>query len=122
MTTWVLAGLNPIEPHVQNLVHLDAFHAGEAWTNVRRPQVAAMLDKRLNDLATWLGGKHYRDGRFTAGDLMMTCVRRELGESGILARFPTLDAYRCRGEERPSFANALAEQLAPFTANPLANA
>jgi glutathione S-transferase len=32
MTTWVLAALNSVEPHVQNLVAIDVFHAGEAWT------------------------------------------------------------------------------------------
>jgi len=35
VTTWVLAALNSVEPHVQNLIHLDVFHAGEAWTKER---------------------------------------------------------------------------------------
>jgi len=116
VTTWVLAALNSIEPHVQNLVHLDAFHRGEAWTIERRPQVEAMLDRRLAALAAWLGDKDYLEDRFTAGDLMMTSVLRELVDSGVLARFPTLDAYRRRCEARPAFVKALADQLAPFAA------
>ena len=117
VTTWVLAALNSIEPHVQNLVLLDIFHAGEAWTVERRPQAEAMLDKKLAALAAALGAKDYLEHRFTAGDLMMTMVLRELVDSGVLARFPTLDTYRRRCEARPAFAKALADQMAPFAAN-----
>ena len=117
ITTWVLAALNSIEPHVQNLVHLDAFHSGEAWTVERRPQVEAMLDRRLTELAVSLGDKQHLEDRFSAGDLMMTTVLRELVDGGTLARFPTLDAYRRRCEARPGFVKALADQLEPFAAN-----
>ncbi len=117
VTTWVLAALNSIEPHVQNLVHLDAFHSGEAWTVERRPQAEAILDKTLAALAQWLGDREHLEGRFTAGDLMMTTVLRELVDSGVLARFPTLDAHRRRCEARPAFVKALADQMAPFAAN-----
>lgn len=113
-TTWVIAALNSIEPHVVNLVHLDAFHAGEAWTVERRPQVREMLDRRLTALAAWLGDKDHLEDRFTAGDLMMTTVLRELVDSGVLAHFPTLDAYRARCEARPAFGRAMAAQLHAF--------
>ena len=59
VTTWVIAALNSVEPHVQNLVHLDVFHAGEAWTKERRPQAEAMLNGRLAALGAWLDGKEY---------------------------------------------------------------
>ena len=117
VTTWVLAALNSIEPHVQNLVELDAFHAGEAWTIERRPQAQAMLDRRLEGLAAWLGDKRHLEGRFTAGDLIMTTVLRDLVDSGTLLRFPTLDAYRCRCEARPAFVTALASQMADYAAH-----
>lgn len=55
VTTWVLAALNSVEPHVQNLVQIDSFHAGEAWTKERRPQVETMLDRRLAALSAWPG-------------------------------------------------------------------
>ncbi len=117
VTTWVLAALNSIEPHVQNLVHLDAFHAGEAWTEERRPQAEAMVNQRLGALSTWLGEKRYLEDRFTAGDLMMATVLRELVDSGALARFPNLDAYHRRCEERPAFGRALEAQMRPFREN-----
>jgi glutathione S-transferase len=117
MTTWVLAALNSIEPHVQNLVAIDVFHVGEAWTRERRPQVEAMLNRRLQELATCLDGKEYLEGRFTAGDLMMTTVLRDLVDFGMLRRFPGLDAYRRRCEARPAFGRAMEAQMQPFREN-----
>ena len=117
VTTWVIAALNSVEPHVQNLVTLDAFHAGEAWTKERRPQVEEMVNKRLGALSAWLDGKDYLEGRFTAGDLIMTTVLRVLVDSGILTRFPILDAYRRRCEARPAFGRALEAQLRTFREN-----
>ena len=115
MTTWVIAALNSVEPHVMNLVHLDAFHAGEAWTVERRPQAEAMLAGRLASLSAWLeDGREWLEGRFSAGDLMMVAVLRELVDGGFLARFPVLDAYRRRGEARPAFGRAMEAQLTPF--------
>jgi glutathione S-transferase len=117
VTTWVIAALNSVEPHVQNLVHLDVFHAGEAWTKERRPRAEGMLNGRLAALGAWLDGKEYLEGRFTAGDLMMTTVLRELVDSGVLSRFPILDAYRRRCEARPAFGRALEAQMQPFREN-----
>jgi glutathione S-transferase len=72
------------------------------------------LNARLTALAAWLGGKEYLEDRFTAGDLIMTTVLRELVNSGVLARFPTLDAYRRRCEARPAFGRAMEAQMKPF--------
>lgn len=114
VTTWVLAALNSVEPHVQNLVQIDTFHAGEAWTKERRPQVEGMLHKRLEALSDWFEGREYLEDRFTAGDLMMTTVLRELVDSGTLVHFPRLDEYRRRCEARPAFGRALEAQLQTF--------
>jgi glutathione S-transferase len=115
--TWVFAALNSIEPRIADLVLLDVFHAGEAWTKERRPQAEAALMPRLAALADWLGDKEYLEGRFTAGDLMMTTVLRELVNSGVLARYPTLDAYRARCEARPAFGRAMEAQMRVFREN-----
>jgi glutathione S-transferase len=119
VTTWVIAALNSIEPHVQNLVSLDVFHAGEAWTKERRPQVEAMLANRMAALSAWLDGKDYLETRFTAGDLIMATVLRELGDSGVLSQFPTVDAYRRRCQARPAFKRALDAQMADFAETPV---
>ncbi|HEY7901719.1 MAG TPA: glutathione S-transferase family protein, partial [Caulobacteraceae bacterium] len=61
--------------------------------------------------------KPFLEDRFTAGDLIMTTVLRELVGCGMLARYPALDAYRQRCEARPAFKKALADQLAVFAAH-----
>jgi glutathione S-transferase len=116
VTTWVLAALNTVEPQAAELVAIDVF-PGEAWTTARRPQVEAMLSRRLEALAACLDGKEYLEGRFTAGDLVMTTVLRELVESGTLERFPGLEAYRRRCEARPAFGRAMEAQMQPFREN-----
>ncbi|WP_293907031.1 glutathione S-transferase family protein [Phenylobacterium sp.] len=117
VTTWVIAALNSIEPHAQNLVNLDTFHAGEAWIEARRPQAQAMIDGRLASLSAWLGDKAYLEDGFTAGDLIMTTVLRELVDCGTLGRFPKLAAYRERCEARPAFGRAMEGQMRTFREN-----
>ena len=102
---------------MQQLVELDIFHAGEGWIEERRPQLESQVAQRLGQLAAWLGDRDYLEGRFTAGDLMMTTVLRELGDTGLLDRHPTVDALRRRCEARPAFKRALDAQMAPFREN-----
>ncbi|HEV2675437.1 MAG TPA: glutathione S-transferase family protein [Aliidongia sp.] len=112
VTTWVIAALNSIEPFAHNQIHLEA-DAGAAW----KEQVGTSLDRRLAALSAWLDGKEYLEGRFTAGDLIMTTVLRELVDCGTLARYPILDAYRQRCEARPAFGRAMEAQMRPFREN-----
>jgi glutathione S-transferase len=116
VSTWVFAALNSIEPHAQNFIRATD-SMDEAWAKERQPHWEALLTGRLEALAAWLGDKDYLEGRFTAGDLVMTTVIRELVDSGMLARFPSLDAYRLRCEARPAFARAMAAHMAPFKEN-----
>ena len=113
MTSWVVAALTSVEPHMLNYVQLDAFE-GEPWVEARRPALREALETRLAALAGWLGDKDYLEGRFSAGDLMMACVLRELQETDVLTRFPTLQAYKDRGEARPAFSHAFQAHMEPF--------
>ena len=116
VATWVLCALNTLEPDFATLAGLDLFHAGEAWTAERRPHLESAVRRRLGELAAALGEKPYLEGRFTAGDIVMTTVLR-LVDPTLLAEFPTLATYRQRNEARPAFARALAAQLEPFRAH-----
>ncbi|MEO7578363.1 MAG: glutathione S-transferase family protein [Massilia sp.] len=115
-TEWIIAGLNSIEPHVQNFAELDFFAAGEAWAAERRPALLARLEQRLGDLSKWLKGRDYLTGRFTAADILMTTVLRTLRNTDVLTRFPVLEAYRDRCTVRPAFVKALADHTALFEA------
>jgi len=117
VTTWVCAALSSVEPHVQNFATLDSFHPGEAWVEGYRPVAEAALRRRLAVLATWLEGKDYLEARFTAGDIMMSTVLRELEDSGILKDYPAVDAYLARCQARPAWKRALEAQLATFREN-----
>jgi glutathione S-transferase len=115
---WVLAALNSIEPHIQNLALIDLFYPNEEWAKLRRPGVIEFVEKRLDALAARLGDSEYLDGnRFTVGDLMMTTVLRILRHTDLVEKRPTLATYQANCEARPAFQKALADQLAPFGRN-----
>ena len=74
-----------------------------------------MLEGRLASLCAWLDGKDWLvDNRFTAADLMMTAVLRELADGGLLNKYRLLGAYVQRGEARPAFGRAMEAQLRTF--------
>ena len=114
-TAWLFAALNSIEPPIQNLAELDLFNADQEWARLRRPGLVAFVEQRLGELAASLGDRDYleEDG-FTAGDLMMVTVLRNLRHTDLMAKFPTLAAYQARCEARLAFQKALAAQLGDF--------
>lgn len=114
VTTWVLAALNSIEPHAQTLLNLDAFFSGQDWIEGRRPSARAMVDSRLAGLSAWLGDKDYLEGTFTAGDLVMACVLRELDGDGYLDGFANVKTYVDRCLARPAFVKSLEDQMNTF--------
>ena len=114
VASWVFAALNSVEPYAQNLLQLSEADSLESWAKERREHAEAKLNERLAALATWLADKQYLEGRFPAGDLIMTTVLRELVDCGALSHFPTRDLYRQRCEARPAFRRALEAQMRPF--------
>jgi glutathione S-transferase len=114
-SAWMFAALNSIEPQVQNLTSLDLFHAEEEWAKARRPGALKDAQVRLAALSDWLEGRDYLENRFTVADVLMTTVLHILRHTDVVAKMPTLDAYRLRCETRPAFTRALAAQMADFT-------
>lgn len=116
---WVVAALNSIEPFVMNVAVIDFFYRGEEWARLRRPGAVEFLRRRLASLSRSLGDKPFLDGdRFTAGDLMMTCVLRTLDYTDIVSSDKNLLAYLARCTARPAFKRALDAQLADFRDDP----
>src|SRR5690606_8429989 len=93
---------------------IDLFYKDEEWAKLRRPGAVDFLQNRLRQLAGWLGERDFLEDRFTAGDLMMTTVLREVRQDDVLAQFPTLRAYRARCEARPAFQKAMRDHLALY--------
>jgi glutathione S-transferase len=114
MIQWLFAAQNSIEPHIQNLTSLDVFYADEEWAKLRKPGQEAFTRMKLASLARRLKDCEYLEDRFTAGDLMMTTVLRNLRHTDIVSGDPVLGPYVARCEARPAFQRALAAQLAAF--------
>ena len=112
---WTYAALNSVEPAILNLLLIDIFFAGEEWAKLRRPGAEDFAKLKLKRVSDWLGDNQCLDGdRFTIGDLMMVTVLRFLRHTDLVAGFPNLAAYMQRGEARPAFQRALADQLAAY--------
>lgn len=114
---WLIAALNSVEPMIFELVNIDIFNRGQDWTRERRPQVVEKIEARLKLLAEALGERDWFEDEFSIGDLMMVSVLRNLRHTELVAGEPRLAALVARGEARPAFQRALADQLAVFREN-----
>jgi glutathione S-transferase len=110
----MFAALNSVEPAVASLGEMDLQHKDAEWAKLRRPAVLDFVKMRLTALSNALGDRDYLEDRFSAGDLLMTTVLRNLRHTDVVAQFPKLDAYRARCQARPAFGKALAAQMAAF--------
>ena len=112
---WTYAALNSVEPAVQQRILLDAFYADQEWAKLRKPSADEFARLKLKRVSDWLGDKQWLEGdRFTIGDLLMITVLRLGEKAGLLDGTPNLTAYVQRGQHRPAFQQALADQLAAF--------
>jgi len=105
-TSWVLAAVATVQPQVDV--------ANSIASDLPEPARAACLARlasRLAALEAWLAGRDWLEGRFTAGDLMMAAVIREVNP-GTLQAYPRLTGWLARCLDRPAFEAALAAQLA----------
>jgi glutathione S-transferase len=111
--TWLISALNSLEPYIMTMVTIDTFCAGQQWAEMRRPEAAVMMERRLRHLADALGDKDWLEDRFTVGDLITIEALRNLSPDR-LSMPESLIAYVARGEARPAFKAAMAAQLADF--------
>jgi glutathione S-transferase len=112
---WMFAAVNTVEPVILDLVTARIVEGDRPWAAERLPLVVERIHGRLRQLADRLGDAEWLDGAFSAGDLMMISVLLRTRPSGILDRHPGLAAYVARGEARPAYRRAFADQLAVNT-------
>jgi glutathione S-transferase len=115
---WMFAALNTVEPPIVERSMAVILERDKSWYEERLVMLDDRVRVRLGELATRLGDADWLDGAFSAGDLLMVTVLRRLGGSGLLEKFPNLCAYIARGEARPAYQRAFADQLAVFTGQP----
>ncbi|MDP0929218.1 glutathione S-transferase family protein [Paracoccus onubensis] len=114
--TWIFAALNTVEPPIVELEQAPYVEGDRSWHKERLPLMRDRIRTRLDQLSSHLGDTEWLDGAFSAGDLMMVLVLRRLEGSGLLEEYPNLSAYVARGEARPAYQRAYADQLAVFKA------
>jgi len=119
---WMFAAKSTVEPPIVERETAILFEKGKSWFEARLPILDDRVRTRLADLSRRLGDAEWLDGDFTAGDLMMINVLRRPAAVEIVSEFPNLAAYVARGEARPAFKRAFADQLAVFTKSKLQEA
>ena len=115
---WMFAALNTVEPPILDREVARLVEHDKTWYEARLPILEDRIRVRLGDLSTRLGDADWLDDAFSAGDLLMVAVLRRLNGSGLLEKYPNLPAYVARGEARPAYKRAFADQLAVFTGKP----
>lgn len=113
--SWMFAALNTVEPPIVNRSMAALFDRDKPWYADQLPVLDRRVRDRLDELSRRLGDAEWLDGAFSVGDLMMVTVLRRLFSSGILDDYSKLAAYIARGEARPAYQRAFADQLAVFT-------
>lgn len=113
---WMFAALGTVEPPALEFSMTSMFERGKSWFEERLPGLRDRARARLGELSVRLGDADWLDGEFSAGDLLMVTVLRRLSATGILDDYANLSSYVARGEARPAFKRAFADQLAVFNA------
>lgn len=115
--SWMFAALNTVEPPIVERSMAMILERKKSWFEERQAMLDNRVDARLSELSKALGDADWLDGAFSAADLMMVTVLLRFSKSGDLGKYPNLAAYMARGEGRPAYKRAFADQLAVFTAS-----
>jgi glutathione S-transferase len=116
--TWMFAALNTVEPPIFERSIATFVERDKTWYAERLLMLEDRIHVRLGELSSCLGNAEWLDDGFSAGDLLMVTVLRRLHGSGMLEKYPNLGAYVARGEARPAYKRAFADQLAVVTGKP----
>lgn len=114
--SWMFAALSTMEPPIVEHFVTGFLERDKSWHDERLRMVDERIRKRLGELSRRLGGADWLAGAFSAGDLLMVSVLQRIISSGILDEYTNLSAYVARGEARPAYKRAFADQLAVFRA------
>lgn len=108
---WVIAALNSVEPVLMNAAEVAYFTPDAELQARRRPDVEAMVAKRLGEVQTALGDREWLVGdSFTIADLMMGSVLRIAKRLDLMKTLPALAVYQARCTDRPAMRRATEEQ------------
>jgi len=112
---WMFAALNTVEPPIVDRSMTMILDRDKSWYAERLAVIDERIRGRFDELSAHLGDDDWLDGEFSAADLLMVTVLRRAISSGVFQHYPKLAAYIARGEARPAYKRAFADQLAVFT-------
>lgn len=116
--SWLFAAFNTIEPPIFEHGNIAFFAKDEEWAKLRRPSLEEFLGRRLAPLERRFAAKDWLGEQFGVADIAMVTTLRSLGGSRVIDAHPAVAAYVARGEARPGFVQAMADQLAAFARHP----
>lgn len=107
VTRWLITALNNIEPFTLPVLFADLQGADSPHGKLRSWNVE-ILARFFGPLEKLFKTQPFVTGsEFTVADIILTGVLREIRKNEVLSKYPNLEKYRLRCEERPAFAKVL---------------
>ncbi len=105
---WLITSLNNIEPFALPILLADLQGDSNPHAKAQRPWHVDILARFLTPIDQMLKTQPFVTGAdFTCADIVLTCVLREIRKTEILSKYPYVENYRHRCEERPAFVKVL---------------
>lgn len=105
---WLITSLNNIEPFALPVFFADLQGDSNPPMKALRPWHVDILGRFLPQIDQMLQGQAFLLGaNFTVADIAFTCVLREIRKAEVLGKYPNIEKYRSRCEERPAFVKVL---------------
>ncbi|MNK91136.1 Disulfide-bond oxidoreductase YfcG [compost metagenome] len=105
---WLITSLNNIEPFALPILLADLQGDSNPHSQAMRPWHVEVLGRFLPQIDKMLKTQPFLTGaEFTVADIILTCVLRELRKTEVLQKYPNIENYRHRCEERPAFVKVL---------------
>ena len=79
---WMFAALSTVEPPIVDRANAMLVERDKTWYEERLPILEDRVRVRLDELSRRLGDADWLDGAFSAGDLLMVTVLRQVGGIG----------------------------------------
>lgn len=104
---WLITSLNNIEPFTLPVFFAD-LQGEESPHGKLRSWNVDILARFFGPIDQILKTQPFITGNdFTVADIILTCVLREIRKNEILGKYPNVDKYRHRCEQRPAFIKVL---------------
>jgi glutathione S-transferase len=107
---WLITALNNIEPFGLPILFADIQGDSNPHMKGLRPWHVDILGRFFPKIDEMLKNQPFITGPdFTVADIVLTGVLRELRKTEVLSKYPEIETYRQRCEERPAFVKVLKE-------------